>query len=327
MSQETSNEPTEEDATPEERMAWLRARGVTIEEPGQRSSPAPTGRSFSYVKIPADENLACEELRGPHSQGDALPALLGPSFAGCNLSDDELRVQAAVQGQQVEPSVLRSLMMAGRAESFRLAVPTDANGRESVYAYLDEASAMKGLPKNDRASAIARNCGFPGACEFRGDVYMGRQKWRAGGLVENADFRLGELEASSPWIQRAPTENLEFQRTTQPEEHAKAQAAGYPDKPASGQGDGYSWKDEGEELEIILQVPEGTTKKDVKVDFKRQEVKISKPKEITLKLFKPVEVDGCSWTMGRPGQVVLTLEKASAAPWPHLLSTPEGLFL
>ena len=40
-------------------------------------------------------------------------------------------------------------------------------GGESVYAYLDEASELKSLPVNQRASAIAEACGFSG-CQFRG---------------------------------------------------------------------------------------------------------------------------------------------------------------
>ena len=55
--------------------------------------------------------------------------LLGPNFAGGALSDDELRAYAATAGQpSVDVSVLRKLVMHGRAESFRLAVPTEANG-------------------------------------------------------------------------------------------------------------------------------------------------------------------------------------------------------
>ena len=55
--------------------------------------------------------------------------LLGPKFAGGALSDDELRAYAATAGQpSVDVSVLRKLLTHGRAESFRLAVPTEANG-------------------------------------------------------------------------------------------------------------------------------------------------------------------------------------------------------
>lgn len=72
--------------------------------------------------------------------------------------DDELKAHAAIQGQPtVDVFVLRKLVTQGRAESFRLAVPTEANGRETVYAYLDEASEMKLLPLNQRASGLLKD--------------------------------------------------------------------------------------------------------------------------------------------------------------------------
>jgi len=316
-------EPDEENQTPDERMAWLRARGVTIEMPGEVKGPAEVGdgRTFSFVKIPVDDSLQCEERDGPVSEGDALPALLGPSFGGCSLTDEELRAHAAAEGQAgVDIKVLRAIMEKGSCEHFRLAVPTPGNGHEAVCAYIDEASSLKGLPKNARAIALAGACGFPGGCEFCGDVYISRQKWSPEGKVHNMSFKLGELDTSSLWIRRAGTENLEFQKATRPEEHAEAQAGGVGDAPASGEGDGYSWRDEAEEVEVLVQMPAGTAKKDVKVDFKRQEVKVTKPVALSLKLFKPVEVDGCNWTMGKDGQLILTLEKSTAAPWPKLLA-------
>mmetsp|Transcript_42155 Transcript_42155/g.68280 ORF Transcript_42155/g.68280 Transcript_42155/m.68280 type:complete len:328 (-) Transcript_42155:89-1072(-) len=318
---EAVEEANEDNATPEERMAWLRARGVTIEEPGEKQGPelSATGGRFTFVKIPADENQSCEECDGPLSLGDALPNLLAAKFAGCSLTDDELRVHAATAGQAIGISTLRTVMMQGRAESFRLAVPTDANGRVGVYAYLDEASSMKGLPINMRATALPANCGFPASCQFAGDVYIGRQKWSAAGLVENVDFSLEDLTPGALWMRRAVPENLELQKSLRPEEHEAAQASG-ADKPASGEADGYSWQDQGEELEILLQVPEGTGKKDVKVEFKRQEIRVLKPAPLSLKLFAAVEIDGCSWTMGGPGQVIITLEKDSKAAWPKLLA-------
>lgn len=106
----------------------------------------------------------------------------------------------------------------------------------------------------------------------------------------------------------------------------KAQAAP-EEKAASGSGDGYTWKDEGEELEVIFEVPESTSKKDVKIEFRRTEVRMLKPKTQTLKLYKAVEVDGCNWSMGKAGQVILTLEKCDATPWRQLLKEVEGLYL
>ena len=106
----------------------------------------------------------------------------------------------------------------------------------------------------------------------------------------------------------------------------KAQAAP-EEKAASGSGDGYTWKDEGEELEVIFEVAESTSKKDVKIEFRRTEVRMLKPKTQTLKLYKAVEVDGCNWSMGKAGQVILTLEKCDATPWRQPLKEVEGLYL
>ena len=51
------------------------------------------------------------------------------------------------------------------------------------------------------------------------------------------------------------------------------------------------------------------------------------PDEVkTLKLYKAVNIDGCSWTLGS-GQIVVTLEKCAAEPWPQLLKEVEGLYL
>merc|ERR1712129_123172 len=142
--------------------------------------------------------------------------------------------------------------------------------------------------------ALALQCGFPASCALNGDIFIGRQKYAEGGIVENIDFMLAELEPSSLWLRRAPKENLEFQKETQAENHAIAQAGAAPDAPASGAGDGYTWRDEAEELEV----------------------RMTKPLILSLKLFERIDVDGCNWTMG-DGKVVLTLEKATPAPWPQ----------
>lgn len=310
----------ESELTNEERLAWLRARGVLIEEPASKKSTASAGdRKFRYVKIPCDDDYAIEELSASVSEGDALPAVLGPKFAGGDMTDEELLAHAAKlgHGSAVSAEAMRAVMAQGGAESFRLAVPTEGNGREGVYAYLDEASAMKSLPENRRATALAGQCGFPADCILRGDIYVGRQKWSRDGLVENTDFLAADLESNSLWLRRAATENLQFQKDTRPEDHDRAQAGASSENFASGQGDGYSWKDEPEELEVLVHVEAGTSKKDVKIEFKKQEIRISKPVSLSLKLLKPVDVDGCNWTLGN-GQLILTLEKATAQPWPQL---------
>ena len=54
--------------------------------------------------------------------------------------------------------------------------------------------------------------------------------------------------------------------------------------------------------------------------------RVWKSKAKTLKLYKAVDIDGCSWTLGS-GQIVVTLEKCAAEPWPQLLKEVEGLYL
>eukprot|EP00929_Paragymnodinium_shiwhaense_P008029 TRINITY_DN111952_c0_g1_i1.p1 TRINITY_DN111952_c0_g1~~TRINITY_DN111952_c0_g1_i1.p1 ORF type:complete len:344 (-),score=77.85 TRINITY_DN111952_c0_g1_i1:157-1119(-) len=317
-----ADEPTEDDATPEERLAWLRARGVTVEEPASRRS-APTvnigGPKFTYVRIPLDDADICEELTAPITEGDSLPSLLAPVYAvgADKVSDDVLAAHAAKSGQTVAPALLRQVMAAGGAETFRLAVPTEDNGGQEVTAYLDEASALKGLPTNERATALARACGFPDSCVLCGDIYLSRRQWSKSGQVKNVDFGLEDLNPASEWMRRAGTDNLREQAATRPEEHAAAQAGG--DKPAGGEGEGYSWRDQGDEIEIVIAVAKGTGKKDVKLDFKRQELRLAKPVEMTLKLFKAIEVDGCNWTLG-DAQLIVTVEKADNRPWPQLLA-------
>jgi len=310
----------EEELTTEERLAWLRQRGVIVEEPASRGRAPETSasRTFKYVKIPVDCSLDCEELSGADRDGDALPAILGPSYAGGDASEESLQAQIDSMGQAVSLSAMRSVMAKGGAESFRLAVPTDGNGREGVYAYLDEASALKSLPRNDRATALAHRCGFPGSCVLSGDIYIGRQKWR-GTLLDNVDFNLPELEVGSLWQHRAVTENLEFQRSIMPEEHAAAQAIGLPDTEVSGEEDGYSWKDTGDEVEVLIPIAKGVSKKDVKVEFKKREIRVVKPVALSLKLSQDIVLDGCFFTLS-DGQIVASLEKASPSPWKRLLA-------
>lgn len=319
MAEAEVSEKPEDDLTNDERLSWLRARGVIVEEPASRKiAHAAGGRSFLYVRIPADESLECEQRSGPVCDGDGLPSLIGPDFAGGDVPDDMLEAKVAEMGQAVSIATLRSVLAQGGAEKFSLAVPTDSNGREGVYAYLDESSALKNLPINKRANTLAQQCGFPRTCEFFGDIFIGRQRWSKNGTIENIDFKLADLAPGSLWLRRAATENLETQKATRPDDHAYAQATGGSDEPASGQGDGYTWRDQGNDMEVVIEVEKGTSKKDIKIEFKKQEIRMTKPVAHHLKLFKPVDVDGCNWTVGN-GQVILTLEKGVSEPWAKLL--------
>jgi len=318
-------EVKEEDMTPEARMAWLKARGVQIEDFSQRRAGSALGMTaaaggprFSYVFLPADESADAEERSAGIGSGDVLPGLLGPSFAG-SVDDDALQRTAASHGQSVGLEAMRLAAARGGAEAFRLAAPTDGNGKEAVHIYLDDCAALKQLPLNRRATALARTCGFPKDCEFHGDVYVGRTRWTKDGIV-NADFGVKDLDAGALWQRRAPMENLEFQKQTQPEGHAEAQAMGLATPElASGTAEGYTWQDGEEDVEITVQLEDPRAKK-VSVAFKRGSVEMSSPIKLNLKLYAEVDADACTWTYCPEG-VRLTLLKEKEVAWPRLLKT------
>jgi len=310
------------DLSNEERIEYLRARGVQISIPSKPTQA--TGPPFKYIFIPYDERAECEELETASGDGDVLQGLLAKAFSGGTVPDEKLRETAEQAGQAVSIEALRKTVLAGGAETFRLAVPTDANGREAVYAYLDECAELKKLPLNPRANKIVGNCGFPPDCTLCGNVFIGRVKWAVGEGVKNLDFTLAEMDPSCLWQRRAPVENLQFQADTQPDAHQAAQEEAGPDVPAAGEGDGYSWKDQEEDVEITVPVGE-IQKKDVKVTFKSAEVTLVAPVALSLKLFSKVDPDGCNWTLSG-GALILSLEKKVATAWPRLLSD-DGLQL
>lgn len=63
---------TDESESMEDKIAWLRARGVTIDIPSERkskentaeSNQGPAEHTFLYVKVPADVSEPFEQLQG-----------------------------------------------------------------------------------------------------------------------------------------------------------------------------------------------------------------------------------------------------------------------
>lgn len=310
--------------TREQRLNWLRDHGVQVESPEATPASAPSGsqgdgRRFTYVLLPVDQSMAPEERVAEVCHGDALPRLLSGGFAGA-VDDATLLQNAEAHGQQVSIRALRASVARGGTDTFRLAAPSEENGREAVNAYLDDCSSLKRLPLNERASALAWSCGFPETCQLHGDIFVGRVKWGDGGL-RNVDFFMQELEPSSLWQRRAPVENLRFQQETRPEEHAEAELARElaerRAEHAGGLTQGYDWQDTEEDVEITLLVLKAR-KADVDVAFKRQLVEVRAPVRHCLELYAEVDTEACSWVCCEEG-VRITLPKRVEAPWPRLL--------
>lgn len=306
--------------TSEERLRWLRGRGVQVQRQSQQSDTSCRALChFTYVFVPADPVLPAEErIALTDGAGDVLPDLLSQEFAG-TVDDATLLHSAKAHKQEIGLPALRAAAAHGGADRFRLAAPSAENGREAVNAYLDDCASLKGLPRNERATALARACGFPVECELPGNIFVGRVQWAEEGL-RNLDFTLHDLDPTSLWQRRAPLENLLFQQETQPEELATAQESAWL-RPEQGRGSGeqYTWQDSEEDIEVTVYFEE-VRKQDVRIAFKRRAVELKMPMELRLELYADVELQACTWTCCEEG-IRITLPKCQERSWPQLLRT------
>jgi len=198
--------------------------------------------------------------------------------------------------------------------------PAASNSFCGVYIFLDEVGLLKSLPRNHRASAIAAVCGFDNT-EFYGDVYLSRTQ-TVPSPMKNVDFTLAEMESSAEWLKRAATENYDYGlgmrqvRDAIEDTNPRPKAVGV-DKDAEGEG--FKWIQTGEDLEIKVPLPDGATKKDVKVKFMPQSLSVTilGTEAVNLKLYAKVNSDEGSWTVGK-GELSIMLEKADEDVWPSI---------
>lgn len=329
---------TEDDTeSMEDKMAWLRARGVTIDIPSERkakSAPAqedqgPPEHTFLYVKVPADVTEPLTQMQGSGKlAADNMLTILKPFFAGGSIDAYSARQQAIAQigdsGRLLGAQGLSALGEAaqeGVVETFALVRPAKTNNHCGVYIYLDEVGLLKQLPPNPRAGELARACGFDGAA-FYGDVYIGRTAVQPPPM-RNVDLRVEETSSSADWLRRAATENYDYSlgmRQIHDAIEAKGGAVigrGKDDGEERTSSDGaYRWSQTDQDVEISVPVPEDTKSKEVKVKFlPRQLVVTVRDTTLDLTLFAPVRPDECNWTLSK-GVLSITMEKVSEGRWP-----------
>jgi len=96
---------------------------------------------------------------------------------------------------------------------------------------------------------------------------------------------------------------------------------GGPAPPLSGGSvdDAYSWRQEADEIEVSVSVPNNATKAEVKVSIQSKVLRVEHCGTVLVEgqLAQRCQPQGSTWTMGR-GRVVVSLEKAEAQPWPSL---------
>lgn len=341
-----SNAEQNDDVSAEERLNWLRERGVLIETSEDRkkneskkiNTAGAKYETVSYVYIPHDTSKEMREMKlkvyEEYSRaGDLMPDNLKQLFGVIDKANVDLTLfheQAAqhlsTEGapSTISDATMRKLAEEGQVETFCLVKPVPSNKHTSINIYLDEVGMLKRLPLNSRASNIAAKAGFNPAPDFYGDIFIGRVSTKP--RVTNVDFKLGlDTAPDAEWLKNAMMGNLEYQT-------AMNQITGKNEvqPPKAGEDgiakdeEGYQWTQTDEEVEIVVNISEkSTTTKQIKVDFRPAFVHIKIRGEILFRLdfFSRIDPDGCTWTMDKSGnetKLVVTCEKVEAISWPRI---------
>lgn len=312
---EATKNADKDEMTPDERLIWLRERGITVETSEDRrrkqikdimgEKDEVDGKeyeSLSFVHVPQDESLPMKEMtmmvpKERLGSGDLLLDELKPFFTALSkkvdvslFGDQATKHFGSGDGEPVKVSedTLRKVAEEGQVEKFSLVNPMPSNKFTSVNIYLDEIGLLKRLPMNKRAAEFGLKCGFNPAPKFYGDVFLGRVISKP--VLKNVNFKKGaDTAPDADWLINATMENLEYQS----EMNKITGQGGRTQSDADGENgvakierDGlYSWTQTDEEVEIAL--PLGATddgkalsSKDVKagglkVKFTSKKVQVS----------------------------------------------------
>lgn len=322
------------DMTGDERIAYLRKRGVQIETHEERVAAARGAvdavslrgdGEFVYMKIPADVTENVSRSVGPSVEGDALLIVLKSVFADSGVLDantvkretaDRLEKMCGTQALKA-PSLatMQKLGNQGGVEAYPLARGDKQNGFRNVSLYIDEIGALRQRPRNARAERLCAAAGLTGL-SIHGDAYVGRLQIGPQGS-RNVDFYESELERDSDWCK------LAFR--THQEEYASINDT----KRKSGTGEHYSWSQTDDEVEVVVTVPDVWRGGDIPLKL-RVIVKYGKGDCLDVRadgrpllclnpLFDKIDVTGCSWTIEGKDQIIITMEKREEREW-HTLA-------
>eukprot|EP00558_Chaetoceros_sp_UNC1202_P003131 CAMPEP_0197237820 /NCGR_PEP_ID=MMETSP1429-20130617/4550_1 /TAXON_ID=49237 /ORGANISM="Chaetoceros sp., Strain UNC1202" /LENGTH=358 /DNA_ID=CAMNT_0042696897 /DNA_START=14 /DNA_END=1090 /DNA_ORIENTATION=+ len=329
------NNDNTDDMTTEQRLNYLRERGIQVETAEDRrrqqiknimNEPDEVDGieydDLQFVLIPHDECLPLKQLsmkvpkistKGP-SAGDLLLEELKPFFkapSGQNVDMDLLKGQgtksfASADITKISEMTMNMVAREGHIETFPMVHPIESNKYTSVNVYLDEVGLLKRLPMNKRAADFAVKAGFDPPPKFYGDVFLGRMKNKP--VLKNVDFKLDEdTNPNATWLQNAVLENLEHQ-TAMDKITGKKNVSNNPNAGEEGiskEEAGYSWTQTTEEVELVIPLTsEKLTSKEVKANklkvqyfTKKVIVEYDGKELLKLALYATVDVDGCTWTL------------------------------
>mmetsp|Transcript_41147 Transcript_41147/g.46759 ORF Transcript_41147/g.46759 Transcript_41147/m.46759 type:complete len:347 (-) Transcript_41147:197-1237(-) len=337
----------DDDMSIEDRINYLRERGVLVETPeerrlGTKKATINDGEAVSFLFLPHDTSKPMKEVvfRCNSNKGkgdnDELMEYLKPMFTAAanggkdvdlelfrrNRESQQTLASSSVPGE-VSLETLHKVAEQGNVEKFVLVHPTESNKYVGVNIYLDEAGMLRRLPLNTRATDYAKRAGYNPAPQFYGNVFLGRIQAKP--VLRNIDLKMGkDTSFDASWLQQAPMDNTSHQmKLNQMTGRNETQAAVIGTDGTEKKEKGYTWTQTEEEIEILLPITNTTDikSKDVTAKFlpKSIQIKLKKEPVLVVTLFERIDPDGCTWTIDRKdNNLILTLEKSEQALWPRI---------
>jgi hypothetical protein len=323
--------------------------------------------NFSYVFVSADNQSPITARQGDKSgglDGDDLRRSAETHFATqvpANFHEtQEQALTAMLQEKSIsDPGFVKhsAASMVGAVEIVSLLLPAPDNGFLSVSLYCDQYGQAKGLPINERATSIAKECGH--SLQVYGDAFFGRCMDDESKEWERVDFTIEDLSSEAPWVKDAQKRNrgkslggmstsgvfqnmLKSNNTSVIDSNSTQQVATVERGTTSevSESDCISWTQTKEEMEVRIKLPLATVKSsdiDVKIHTRSVQVvlksgqpisseSISAVSKIVQKggseLWASVDPDSSAWTLDKSKQgevyVVCSLAKNVEAQWPQL---------
>jgi hypothetical protein len=305
------------------------------------SSPTDDG-GIEFVLVPCDLNKTMRKMILPFSAiapGDNLPEFVTPYFADSRtidvvLMNEQREKTIASSSKQVQDlatetrdnisaASLNAVAAKGSVETFPLVRPASTNSYQGVYIYMDELGMLKKLPPNQRATAMAEQCGYHSPSpKFYGDVFVGRVQTKP--TLQNVHFKLHvDTDRGAEWMQRAPHENRAWHETAKEIQKDKKKQS---NEESIGGEASMDWEQNDEELEIRIPFPnvDAIDKSKVNVNFYPKAIKIQYDGVDFLSidpLFSNIDSrdGGCTWTIEKPNTLVVTVEILDpTVAWPQL---------
>ena len=330
----------------EERIAWLRDRGVLIEIPHEKDSTPVLPRDKSnlkrivVVKISADDKQGYEEVEveiDTSMSGDVLLNELKLFFQSSTEDEGSLDMKMLEETMKnsfgnansvVSPSTLKNLAKLGNVEAFSLSHACEDNNHTAVSFYLDEIGQLKHLGMNRRAAALANSCGLKNV-PICGDVFVGRTRRIPNEKIIHENFRAADLDSSALWLRDIERQN--YQHGLKTNQVVMQGHAGADDELNKGNdvSKGYRWSETNSTVEVVYFLPSLLSKKELSVVLKSRSLMIKSLKDkSTLLDLSPLKesicTDDSTWVMGQEAgrhTVEVSMEKAAqGVAWKSLLA-------